>query len=114
METVTQFKDLNDAFPKGPLEVWYLRPEAFRDFGSFGNDPNPQDLDKTHILLGSIAEADMDTMWIELQGERWSRQGEANHLIRSKGLQHTSMSVGDCFRLNGVVSRVEGDGFKKL
>lgn len=31
-----------------------------------------------------------------MQGEIWSPNGEANELIRSKGLFHTSMSVGDC------------------
>jgi hypothetical protein len=33
-----------------------------------------------------------------MQGEVWSPNGEARELILSKGLEHTSMTVGDVIR----------------
>ena len=37
-----------------------------------------------------------DDAFMKMQGEFWSPRGEARPLIRSLGLHHTSMSVGDC------------------
>jgi len=129
-----QFTSLNDAFEKGDLEVWYMSPDFFR-FGGMGIKPNVDCLGLTHIKLGSIAcptnldcdeaikeiETHLDNAWISLQGERWSPQGQANELIRSKGLQHTSMSKGDCFRVadlgniySGAIWMVASDGFDRL
>jgi len=115
-----RWSDLNDVFPRGNLEVWYMRPEAFRDFGTCNIKlPNPTDLEASHILLGSVRKdagvplaAAFEELWLKLQN--WSPNGEACDLIRSKGLKHTSMSVGDCFRLNGDVYRVASQGFSKL
>lgn len=41
-------------------------------------------------------EADnLDQVFMKMQGEVWSPEGEARELILSLGLHHTSMSVGD-------------------
>jgi hypothetical protein len=106
---------LGDAFLPGTTEVWYKKERA----GAI-DPPLPEAgfLEKTHVLLGSIAQPEgtsLDDLWSSLQGENWSPNGEANHLIRSKGLRHTSMSVGDCFRLpNGAVWMVDSFGFKQV
>ncbi len=121
---VKQLRALEDVFRAGDLEVWYCRPE-FGPFGRQGARPNrdPENLCWTHIRLGSIrnckvgkyGQATLDQMWRELQGERWSPNGEARELIRSKGLKHTSMSVGDCFRLGtGEVFIVRNLGFERV
>jgi len=50
-----------------------------------------------------------------MQGMNWSPYGEARELIRSKGLKHTSMSVGDVIKdPTGAYWRVEDLGFKQL
>jgi hypothetical protein len=120
----TQYETLNDSplMPKAPVgeapvQVWYMNPRHFRD-GISGGKPNPLKLAETHIQLGETAlpEGDivgaLDIIWANLQGERWSEGGEARNLIRSKGLEHTSMSVGDCFRIDGVVWIVASTGFE--
>jgi len=117
------YDKLNDApnLPVGTVEVWYMQPDFFRE-GICGEKPDPNSLDETHTLLGSIRKnagtlitAMLDELWIALQGENWSPNGEARGLIRGLGLQHTSMSVGDCFKLpNGEVWIVAMNGFQEL
>jgi len=106
------YTSLNDAnyevlpgLAKGNVKVWYVKPEYFRHFGfglkdaaSNGYFINPNDLSKTHILLGEISSSfTMEEMYSSLQGEVWSPRGEAHDLIQRLGLSHTSMSVGDIF-----------------
>ena len=45
--------------------------------------------------LGDITADALDGVFMKMQGELWSPNGEARDLIRSLGLTHTSMSVGD-------------------
>ena len=90
----------------GKTEIWFTKPEFTRKFrdGSEGEDlPRASHLELTHILLGSIAETDLDNIYEHMQAEHWSPNGEAKNLIREKGLNHTSMSVGDTIVKNGVV-----------
>jgi hypothetical protein len=37
----------------------------------------------------------LEELFWRMQGENWSPNGEARELIKAKGVQHTSMSVGD-------------------
>ena len=53
------------------------------------------DLAETHVLVKEIEAADVNEVFYQMQGEVWSPNGEARELIRSLGLDHTSMSVGD-------------------
>jgi hypothetical protein len=122
-----QFATLNDAqvyvsgLALGSTEIWYMRPDFFRD-GSMGYEwlvkykklPDPKDLKKTHILLGKIKETDLDDIFANLQGHVWSPQGEARHLIISKGLKHTSMSMGDIIVIHGKAHLTDWVGFKQL
>ena len=80
-------------------QVWYMKPEWFRD-GIMGDEPNGFDLAKTHIRLkdveierGTSYDAECETIWVAMQGENWSPNGEARPLIEEKGLRHTSMSM---------------------
>jgi len=111
----TQWNSLNDILPEGDMEVWYMKPDFFRD-GICGVKPDRNALDRTHVLLGSIKSLipdNLDYAWMELQGERWSPKGNARNLLKAKGLEHTSMSVGDCFRFkNGEVWVVAAFGFE--
>lgn len=91
------------------IAIYYCKDEYARDFmfGDFAafDKSNPE---KTHTLLGYVsynfdlymdAQAARNILYRELQGEFWSPNGEANSLIRSKGLSHTSMSVGDIIKI---------------
>lgn len=115
------YKSLNDAKPyqpglaKGPTEIWYTKHTAMRDMG-MGLDfllkhapkkiPSEKTLKKTHVLLGKIKETNPHKIFRAMQGEMWSPAGEARDLIKSKGLKHTSMMVGDIIRIKGKLYMV--------
>jgi hypothetical protein len=57
--------------------------------------PDPEDLTKSHVFLQLIEASSPEDVYFRMQGGSWNLSGEARELIASKGLRHTSMSVGD-------------------
>jgi hypothetical protein len=57
--------------------------------------PDIADLTKTHVFLKLIEGRKPEDVYFKMQGESWSPTGEAREFVASKGVQHTSMSVGD-------------------
>ena len=112
---------LEGNFSRGTTEIWYFLPEFGLDAGmgyewlvERGRLPTKQTLKKTHAHLGSVVERNLETLWKDLQGETWSPRGEARDLIESKGLDHTSMSVGDVVVIDGTAHLVDRWGFRAL
>ena len=112
---------LEDFVTPGGTQIWYWKDEYARDalMGSKwlkdkGILPDPNDLEKTHTLLGSIESKDLDDIYSQMQGERWSPRGEARGLIQELGLTHTSMSVGDIAVVDGNAYLVDSLGFYDL
>jgi len=94
------YKSLNDAqalagpgLAQGNVEVWYQK-DMTQGMGHVAT-PAISCLDSSHVLLGSIAESRHESVFMLMQGEVWSPQGQARELIQARGLRHTSMSVGD-------------------
>jgi len=125
-----QYDSLNDAaaatgnpgYALGLTLLFYMKPATWRDL-SLGYDfaarngrlPDPDDLYRTHVLLGGIKERNLNRVFAMMQGEAWSPGGEANRLIRANGLHHTSMSVGDVVTTGrGRVYMVDMAGFVNL
>lgn len=127
-----QYRSLLDAgeatedlrYGTGRTQIWYTTPESFRAL-SLGPDfarkrgiavpSDPQDLLDTHVRLGVVDETRLESIFVMMQGEVWSPHGEANSLIRSRGLRHTSMSVGDVVVLpSGKMFMVDMHGFTAL
>jgi hypothetical protein len=115
---------ISPRYAAGATKVWYMRPRFFVD-GIMGHDwlvekgtlPQPHlvgNLERTHVLVGSLNIDHPEEAWEMMQGENWSPEGEARHLIQALGLQHTSMSVGDIIEKDGAFWMVDGVGFKKL
>ena len=119
--SLQQYTSLNNVYENGNTEIWYMKAENFRD-GTMGYKflrkinklPDPNNLDRTHILLGKISETNPDSIMHMMQGEMWSPNGEARSLIRAKGLRHTSMTVGDIIVIAGKALMVDDYGFKEL
>jgi hypothetical protein len=74
-------------------QVWYMKPSFFR--GIVGNSPDPNNLSATHVQLKDIEADDREDALYRIREDIWSPNGEAHDLIQSKGLLHTSMTVGD-------------------
>jgi len=55
------------------------------------------DLNKTHVKLGEVPFSNPNEIYYKMQGEFWSKNGEAKTLVRKKGT-HTSMSIGDIIK----------------
>ena len=104
------------------FDIFYMRPDFFRDgimgpkwCRDCGKLPKPTALAETHVYLKQIEADSLEDVFEKMQGDNWSPNGEANELIQSKGLRHTSMSVGD------IIVNQEGEcwmadvvGFEKL
>ena len=108
------------SYASGSTEIWYMKPSSFRDW-SMGYDWLVEQgalpalsLRQTHVLLGTVRERSPNTIFRMMQGDFWSPSGEANTLIRRKGLGHTSMSVGDIIGISGRFWLVDNAGFKEL
>jgi hypothetical protein len=74
-------------------QVWYMKPSFLR--GIVGNSPDPNNLSATHVHLKDIEADDREDALYRMREDIWSPNGEALDLIQSKGLQHTSMTIGD-------------------
>lgn len=136
---VAAYRSLNDAadatgisgLEKGSTEIWYGKPDYTRCL-MMGPDwlakhgimnrigkqnlpmPTADTLSRTHILLGKVKETNPERIYMMMQGDSWSPHGEARGLISSKGLEHTSMSMGDVAVVGGRALMVDHFGFQKL
>lgn len=82
-----------------------IRPEDIR----------PENLEATHTFLTVLSgECSAEEVFVHMQAENWSPNGEACFLIEQLGLHHTSMSVGDLLVRNGEAFYCDHIGFKKL
>ena len=93
------------------FDVWYSKPSFFLAALS---GIVPVDLSKTHEYLKTVEAKSSEEVYSMMQGEIWSPNGEGRSLILSKGLEHTSMSIGDAIvDDNGVVWVCHTFGFKE-
>lgn len=95
-------------------QVWYMRPDFFTTGIFGGTPPDHENLSATHIHLLDLEAEGLNAVFNEMQAEIWSPNGEKRELIQSKGLEHTSMSVGDAIKEveTGYVWMVDVVGFR--
>lgn len=102
--------------------VWYMKPDTFMFLihgYQFAKDkgvvPNSfEDLERTHVHLKDEEAENLEDLFVKMQGENWSPNGEARPLIEEKGLAHTSMSVGDVAVCDDGVYFCDNVGWKQL
>jgi len=120
-----QYTSLNDAevispdLAEGKTNIWYAI--STRDLGmgfkwcqQHDCLPDTENLEKTHVLLGSVKGTDKDKLFGLMQGEIWSPNGEARQFIKNSGVWHTSMSIGDIIEIGNKFFMVDRAGFKEL
>lgn len=75
-------------------DVLYKMPDSFLKYDV--TPPNITWVVENYKAVRLNVEANgLDDLFYKMQGENWSPNGEARDLIKSRGLTHTSMSVGD-------------------
>jgi hypothetical protein len=74
-------------------QIWYMKPSFLR--GVVGSSPDPNNLSATHVHLKDIEADNQEDALSRMRAENWSPNGEALDLLQSKGLQHTTMTIGD-------------------
>lgn len=135
---MTQYTSLADAaqatgnprYGAGTTEVWYYklqdtdeRTPRFASLGTYKDKetgkiiaelPDHENLEATHVKIGTIDSNEPEEIFYLMQGEVWSPRGQANDIIGKSDTGHTSMSVGDVVVVNGEAFMVDGMGFHKL
>jgi len=104
--------------------VWYWKGEYMKDMlmgwawmeEHSGRMTERTIKTKTHVQLTTIEVPEgvqhstisvLEYLFLAMQGENWSPNGEASELIRSKDLTHTSMSVGDVVEVGSKLYAVD-------
>ena len=94
-------------------QIWYMKPSFFR--GIVGSSPDPDHLSATHVHLKDIEADNQEDAMSRMRAKNWSPDGEALDLLQSKGLQHTTMMIGDVLVDEGnAIYLVTGIGFSLL
>ena len=108
-------------FPTGNTEIWYTNKDNFRDLVmgyNFnlrnGTLPDPNNMKETHTLVGTMPEYNLNKIFMDMQGDNWSPEGEARESLRNKGISHTSMCVGDVIKTKDGTFMVDNAGFIDL
>jgi len=108
-------------FQNGNTEIWYQKPEFFRDgvmgvkwLKKQGMMPTKKTLSETHVCLGTMRETNLETIFAMMQGERWSPNGESRSTILDNGLKHTSMVTGDVIVVDGQAHIADWMGFAEF
>ena len=107
----------------GRVRIWYYKQDCSRDMGMGSKFlkrknllPDIDDLSKTHCCISDsfMVNINLDRLFHDYQGFNWSPNGEARDFILSKGLDHTSMSVGDIIQVGDKLYMVDRFGFFEL
>jgi hypothetical protein len=115
----TSYQNLNDAqiyepgLISGPVQIWFSRNLCIPKFLMVGEMPTIEDMEHTHVLIGSIAETDKAEIFRMLQSPNWSPQGEADEMIFKMGT-HISMSIHDIIVIGDEHWTVTRLGFELL
>jgi len=131
----SDFETVNEDLTKfvgspGDTEIWYEKATNFDawDFREemyqkeadhdmeytkrYGDRIDPKNLEKTHALLGTIGETDLDEIYHLMN--TWGVGELSNNFLKEKGVSHTSMSIGDIIKIGDTVYFVDGHGFKDI
>jgi len=86
--TQLPFPGLQNAGARLTLSIWFAKQPTWREVAG------PVNL-ADFIYLDDIRAETLENAFELMQGDSYSPNGEASRLIRSLGLTHTSMRVGD-------------------
>lgn len=110
MESISynSLQDAGEQYASGTNQVWYWKENLGNEM-MLGYDalreknklPDVNNLSATHVLIGTLAENDLEKIYELMQAESWSPQNQAESLTKKMGVGHTNISTGDIIILNG-------------
>jgi len=109
------YESLNDVadrydypeFRHGNVMIWFgcqsqlVTSQTLFRAASLGWMPDPNDLPRTHGLLGCIEAKDCspEDIFAMMQQQYWCPRGEAAMLLRQSMVDHASMTIGDVIQI---------------
>lgn len=86
------------------------------DFENLPAEMNVQDFFSSYRPVEVLNTDSLDLVYYRMQGDVWSPHGEMRDFIKTLGLSHTSMSVGDVVysEQDDEFYSVSSDGFEVL
>ena len=117
------YRSLNDAgeaFSPGDTQIWFYKNEYAQNFNrgyqNLAQNANkvPKEIEKTHILVGKIAETNLNKIYSLMQSEIWNPNGDGNDLISRLGIGHSDMTTGDMIVIDNKIIMVDTKGFVDL
>jgi len=131
LKHLKKFNELNEAqlsdfVSPGDYEIWYYRRDwdvPIKSWEYLTNDeymdefpdmvpPDINNLEKTHIKLGSIDASDFNDVFHIMN--TWGQGEPTNKLLDELGISHTSMSIGDIIKYKGKFYYTDDYGFRRL
>lgn len=94
----------------GNTKIWYQKEFNMRHKDLY----NKENIKKSHVCMGSIECKILEDLFECLQAEMWSPNGEARQLVKSRGTDHTSLSVGDIVEIGNKFYVCEPIGWREL
>lgn len=103
-------------------QVWYMNRKGWSRFAGYGAElPTIDDVAEHYNIIsvqdfgsGNNEMVALEAIFVAMQGENWSPNGEARPLLEALDLEHTSMSVGDVVRCGDKAWVVAGEGFTPI
>lgn len=117
----TSLNDAGPAYSQGNTQIWYWKQDlghemmkGYENLKKSNTLPDLNNLEATHVHIGSVAETDPEKIFSLMQAEAWSPQDQARNMIEIAGVGHTSMTTGDIIISQKNVSMFDKKGFVNL
>lgn len=113
--------DAGASYSPGNTQVWYWKQNLGHEMMK-GVEylkkarllPDINNLERTHVLVGTLAETDPQQIFSLMQAEAWSPQDQARSMIENLGVGHTSMTTGDLIVVQNKMSIFDKKGFVNI
>lgn len=117
----SSLQDAGNDYSPGNTQIWYWKEplghqmmQGYEALKQQNKLPNPNNLEATHVLVGTVAETNPDKIFSMMSAEVWSPQNQASSMINDLGVGHIGMDTGDIIVVGKQVLFVDKKGFVNL
>lgn len=109
LEAAEEYLSLSDAgenYQPGDTEIWYMRAS--------GSTVDPNNLYRTHVMIGTLEESDPEAVFNLMQAENWDPQNRAESMLADFGITHSSMRTGDVIVVDDTAHVIQTDSIEAV